>query len=81
MRSKSALPAIRVVLEDNMGLTKIDYNSCNFNDGLPVTVRFARMVGEGLGQGKARRNSPSNLRMIRAEHWIARRPAGHASLS
>ena len=33
---------------NTMGLTKINYNFCNFNDGLPVTVRFARMVGDVL---------------------------------
>ena len=54
MRSKSAKPNIRTVLADIMGLTKINYNSCNFNDGLPVTVRFARMVGDVLTMGSAR---------------------------
>jgi hypothetical protein len=54
MRSKYERPAIRVVLEDIMGLTKINYNSCNFNDGLPVTVRFARMVGDVLTMGSAK---------------------------
>lgn len=42
------MPPIEVVLEDIMGLTKVNYNSCNFNDGLPVTVRFARMAGDVL---------------------------------
>ncbi len=37
-----------------MGLTKINYNSCNFNDGLPVTVRFAQMVGDVLTMGSAK---------------------------
>lgn len=32
----------------------INYNSCNFNDGLPVTVRFARMVGDVLTMGLAK---------------------------
>lgn len=35
------------------GLTKINYNFCDFNDGLPVTVRFARMVGDVLTMGSA----------------------------
>jgi hypothetical protein len=52
-RSKDAKPEIRDVLSDIMGLTKINYNSCNFNDGLPVTVRFARMVGDVLTMGSA----------------------------
>ena len=38
-----------------MGLTRINYNSCNFNDGLPVIVRFARMVGDVLNIGSAKR--------------------------
>ena len=54
MRSKDAEPDIRTVLSDIMGLTKINYNSCNFNDGLPVTVRFAKMVGDVLTMGSAR---------------------------
>jgi len=54
LRSKRKMPDIKVVLEDIMGLTKINYNSCNFNDGLPVTVRFANMVGEVLTMGSAK---------------------------
>jgi hypothetical protein len=37
-----------------MMLTKINYNTCNFNDGLPVTVRFANMVGDVLTLGSAK---------------------------
>jgi len=54
LRSKLAMPSLKRVLEDIMGLTKINYNSCNFNDGLPVTVRFARMVGDVLVMGSAK---------------------------
>jgi hypothetical protein len=54
LRSKNAKPDIRTVLGDIMCLTKINYNSCNFNDGLPVTVRFARMVGDVLTMGSAK---------------------------
>jgi hypothetical protein len=54
MKSKNAKPDIRTVLADIMGLTKINYNSCNFNDGLPVTVQFARMVGDVLTMGSAK---------------------------
>lgn len=36
------------VMSDIMGLTKLNYNSCIFSDGLPVTLRFANMVGEIL---------------------------------
>jgi hypothetical protein len=54
LRSKAALPAMEIILADIMGLTKINYNSCNFNDGLPVTVRFANMIGEVLTMGSAK---------------------------
>jgi hypothetical protein len=54
LRSSGAMPKMRDILEDIMGLTKINYNSCNYNDGLPVTVRFARMVGDVLTMGSAK---------------------------
>lgn len=31
-----------------MRLTKLNYNSCLFNDRLPVTIKFANAVGEIL---------------------------------
>ena len=58
LRSKHRQPEMRTVLSDIMGLTKINYNSCNFNDGLPVTVRFAKMVGDILVMGSAREGGP-----------------------
>lgn len=54
LRCVAKKPDIRTALADIMGLTKINYNSCNFNDGLPVTVRFARMVGDVLTMGSAK---------------------------
>ena len=53
MRSTGPAPDIRTVLADIMGLTKINYNACNFSDGLPVTVRFADKVGDVLTMGTA----------------------------
>jgi hypothetical protein len=53
------MPPLTTILGDIMGLTKINYNSCNFNDGLPVTGRFAQMVGEVLTMGSARGPSAS----------------------
>ncbi len=35
-----------------MGL--INYNSANFNDALPVTMRFAQMVSDVLTMGAAK---------------------------
>ncbi len=54
LRSTKELPPIAEVLGDIMGLTKINYNACNFNDGLPVTVRFADKVGDVLSMGSAK---------------------------
>lgn len=36
------------VLADIMALTKVNFNACIFNDGLPVTLRFADDIGEIL---------------------------------
>lgn len=36
------------VLSDILGLTKINFNSCLFNDRLPVTINFANDVGDVL---------------------------------
>lgn len=36
------------VLSDVLGLTKINFNSCLFNDRLPVTIKFADSVGDVL---------------------------------
>lgn len=54
LRSKMQMPELETILRDILGLTKINYNSCNYNDGLPVTVRFARMVGDVLTMGLAK---------------------------
>jgi hypothetical protein len=54
LRSTGERPDILTVLADIMGLTKINYNACHYNDGLPVTVRFANKVGDVLTMGSAR---------------------------
>ncbi len=53
-RSTGEPPDIRTVLADIMGLTKINYNACNYSDGLPVTIRFASKVGDVLTMGSAK---------------------------
>lgn len=53
LRSTGPLPPIEQILGDVLGLAKINYNACNFSDGLPVTIRFADKVGEILVQGSA----------------------------
>ena len=42
---------LSTVMQDIMGLTKLNFNSCTYADGLPVTLRFANMVGEILTAG------------------------------
>ncbi len=39
---------IEQVLADVLALTKLNYNSCDFASGLPVTLKFADRVGEIL---------------------------------
>lgn len=53
LRASHEFPPIETVLADILGLTKINYNACNFSDGLPVTIRFADKVGEVLVMGSA----------------------------
>jgi hypothetical protein len=40
--------AIEQVLEDILALTKLNFNTCIYGDGVPVTLRFADDVGEIL---------------------------------
>lgn len=54
LRSTGPEADLTAVLTDIMGLTKINYNACNFSDGLPVTIRFAGKVGDILTMGSAR---------------------------
>jgi len=54
LRSNKTMPDLRTVLSDIMKLTKINYNACNYNDGLPVTVRFADRVGDILTMGSSK---------------------------
>ena len=39
---------IHIVLKDILALTKLNYNACQYGDGLPVTLRFADSVGNIL---------------------------------
>ena len=43
---------IKTVCADVLALTKLNYNSCIFGDGLPVTLRFADRIGEILTAGR-----------------------------
>ncbi|HZQ55276.1 MAG TPA: hypothetical protein VFB14_23965 [Bryobacteraceae bacterium] len=42
---------IGVVLQDIVSLTKLNYNTCIFGDGAPITLKFANAVGEILTAG------------------------------
>lgn len=54
LRSSQTMSNLQDDLGDIMDLTKINYDARNFNDGLPVTVRFADKVGDVLSMGSAR---------------------------
>lgn len=54
LRSTGEMPPLDTILADIMGLTKINYNACNYSDGLPVTIRFADKVGDILTMGSAK---------------------------
>ncbi|HLA68112.1 MAG TPA: hypothetical protein VJN65_00275 [Bacteroidota bacterium] len=42
---------LMTVLRDILALTKLNYNSCRFSDGEPITLRFANKIGEILTAG------------------------------
>jgi hypothetical protein len=42
---------IEIVLHDIISLTKLNYNTCIFGDGMPITLKFANAVGEILTAG------------------------------
>jgi hypothetical protein len=48
--SKGEAP-IKTILQDIMTLTKLNYNTCIFGDGQPITLKFADAVGEILTAG------------------------------
>lgn len=50
--------SIETVLADVFSLTKLNYNTCMFADGLPVTLRFADAVGEILTAGPISDSAP-----------------------
>jgi len=39
---------IGTVVSDILALTKVNFNACNFSDGLPVTLKFADAIGDIL---------------------------------
>jgi hypothetical protein len=49
---------IETVAQDVLALTKLNYNACQFADGVPVTLKFAQAVGEILTAGPMTDNAP-----------------------
>lgn len=49
---------IDLVLNDVLSLTKLNYNTCIYADGLPVTLRFADQIGEILTAGPVAEDLP-----------------------
>jgi hypothetical protein len=53
---------IETVLADILALTKLNYNTCKFSGGLPVTLRFADAVGEILTAGPRNVGAPLSFK-------------------
>lgn len=49
---------IKQVMTDILGLTKVNFNRCDFADGVPVTLRFADQVGEILTSTPTAHDTP-----------------------
>lgn len=49
---------IQTVLNDILALTKLNYNTCMYSDGVPVTLKFADAVDEILTAGPADKTPP-----------------------
>lgn len=43
---------IETICRDILSLSKLNYNTCNYGDGLPVTLKFADSIGEILTAGR-----------------------------
>jgi hypothetical protein len=49
---------IEVVMTDILALTKLNYNTCRYGDGKPITLKFADAVGEVLTAGPVGETPP-----------------------
>jgi hypothetical protein len=56
---------IQVVCRDVLMLTKLNYNSCMYGDGLPVTLRFADSIGEIMTAGPV-----NEISVLPFKHYI-----------
>jgi hypothetical protein len=57
---------LELVLRDVLGLTKLNFNSCIYGDGQPVTLRFADAIGEVLTAG----HNFQKLKPLPFKHYI-----------
>ena len=57
------------VMTDVMGLTKINFNTCQFADGQPVTLKFADAVGEILTAAFS--SIPTILLAVSVKYWTS----------
>jgi hypothetical protein len=53
---------IDLVMRDIMMLTKMNFNSCVYADGIPVTMRFADAIGDVLVTAKDKKVPPLPFR-------------------
>jgi hypothetical protein len=56
---------IYTVCTDILGLSKLNYNSCVYGDGLPITLKFANLVGDILTAAK-----DLNTGVLTFKHYI-----------
>ncbi|MBS1631602.1 MAG: hypothetical protein JST10_03410 [Bacteroidetes bacterium] len=49
-KGKGEVP-MNIICKDILALTKLNYNSCRFCDGMPVTLKFANVIGDILTAG------------------------------
>ena len=61
---------IEVILRDILALTKLNYNTCIFADGVPVTLRFADAVGEILTAGPLSTQNENQKIPLPFRHYI-----------
>lgn len=54
-----ATTSIETICRDVLALTKLNYNSCRFCDGLPVTLKFANLIGDILTSGTIENLKPA----------------------
>jgi TIR domain len=62
VRDSFGAAAIELVMQDIMALTKMNFNSCIYADGVPVTLRFADAIGDVLVAAKDKSVPPLPFR-------------------